>query len=67
MFLGNPLMEWLQALTASRPYHVFCSSSVSSSVHAKTFTKWDVFVDQVEEPAGGHVILDLAGLRPPSL
>ena len=65
MFLGNPLMEWLQALgfflggvvLARIIFLLF--KRVFKRLAAKTATKWDdVFVDQVEEPvAMGIVIL----------
>lgn len=65
MFLGNPVMEWLQALgyflggviLARIIYLLF--KRVFKRLAAKTQTKWDdVFVDQVEEPmAFGIVIL----------
>ena len=65
MFLGNPLMEWLQALgfflggvvLARIMFLLF--KRVFKRLAAKTATKWDdVFVDQVEEPvAMGIVIL----------
>ena len=65
MFLGNPLIEWLQALgyfvgsvvVARLVYSLF--KGVFKRLAAKTTTKWDdVLVDQVEEPiAMGIVIL----------
>jgi MscS family membrane protein len=65
LFLGNPLMQWLQALgyfvgsvvVARVVYSLF--KGVFKRMAAKTTTKWDdVLVDQVEEPiAMGIVIL----------
>ena len=65
MLLGNPLIEWLQALgyfvgsvvVARLVYSLF--KGVFKRLAAKTTTKWDdVLVDQVEEPiAMGIVIL----------
>ena len=65
MFLGNPLLEWGQALlfflggiaVARLAYMLF--KRVFKNLAAKTKTKWDdVLVDQIEEPVAlGIVIL----------
>ena len=65
MFLGNPLIEWAQAIgyfggsivVARVMYMLF--KNVFTRLAAKTKTKWDdIIVDQVEEPiALGIVIL----------
>ena len=65
VFLGNPLMEWAQALgffvgsivVARIVYSLF--KGMFKRIASKTATKWDdILVDQVEEPVAlGIVIL----------